>query len=116
MVLQPEQAPASEDISNRSPHRHTHPVCRAGTPTTRAWAGTSRVTTAPAPTKAYSPIVTPQTIVEFAPKDAPRLTSVWRYSDLRFTWLRGVMTFVNTIEGPQKTSSSSSTPVYKETL
>src|SRR5215475_14208789 len=111
MVLQSEQAPASEDISNRSPHRHTHPVCRAGTPTTRAWAETSLVTTAPAPTNAYSPIVTPQTIVEFAPKDAPRRTSVRWYSDFRLTWLRGVITFVKTMDGPQKTSSSSSTPV-----
>src|SRR5262245_34472631 len=88
VVLQAEHTPASDDISSRSPHRHTHPVCRAGTPTTRACAGMSCVTTAPAPTNAYSPIVTPHTIVEFAPKDAPCLTSVRRYSDFRFTWLR----------------------------
>ena len=33
-----------------------------------------------------------------------------RYSFLRDTWLRGLRTFVNTIDGPQNTSSSSSTP------
>ncbi len=38
------------------------------------------------------------------------------YSPRRFTWLRGVPTLVNTIEGPQNTSSSSSTPSYTETL
>ena len=37
----------------RSPQRHIQPTTRAGTPTTSAWSGTSRVTTAPAPTNAY---------------------------------------------------------------
>ena len=60
--------------------------------------------------KAYSPSVVPQTIVAFAPIEAPRRTNVRRYSFLRETWLRGFMTFVKTIEGPQNTSSSSSTP------
>ena len=83
---------------------------RAGTPTISAKAGTSFATTAPAPTKAYSPSVAPQTIVALAPMDAPRRTSVRRYSFLRDTWLRGFITFVNTIDGPQNTSSSSSTP------
>jgi hypothetical protein len=41
---------------------------------------------------------------------APRRTSVRRYSLFRETWLRGLMTFVKTIDGPQKTSSSNSTP------
>ncbi len=68
------------------------------------------MTTAPAPMKAYSPSVTPQTIVAFAPIEPPRLTSVFMYSCLRETWLRGFSTFVNTHDGPQKTSSSSSTP------
>ena len=36
---------------------------------------------------------------------------VCRYSCLRDTWLRGLMTLVNTIDGPQNTSSSSMTPV-----
>src|SRR5665647_3465520 len=73
-----------------SPHWHTHPTSRAGTPTTIAYAGTSRVTTAPAPTKQYSPSVFPHTIVAFAPIEAPLRTSVSRYSFLRDTWLRGL--------------------------
>ena len=59
---------------------------------------------------AYSPSVVPQTIVAFAPIVAPRRTSVRRYSLRRETWLRGFITFVKTIDGPQNTSSSSSTP------
>ena len=57
--------------------------------------------------KLYSPSVTPQTIVALAPIEAPRRTSVGRYSDLRETWLRGLITLVNTQLGPQNTSSSS---------
>ncbi len=53
---------------------------RAGTPATSAYGGTSFVTTAPAPTKAYAPSVTPQTIVALAPIEAPRWTSVRLYS------------------------------------
>src|SRR5207302_5373381 len=83
---------------------------------TRAYGFTSRLTTAPAATKAYSPIVVPHTIVQLAPMLAPRFTRVRRYSFLRTIWLRGLMTLVNTMEGPQKTSSSNSTPVYSETL
>jgi hypothetical protein len=52
-------------------------IRRAGTPATTACAGTSRVTTAPAATKAYAPIVTPQMIVAFAPIVAPRPTAVF---------------------------------------
>src|SRR5213079_1476563 len=95
---------------SRSPHWHIHPTRRAGTPTIKPYAGTSEVTTAPAPINAYSPRVTPQTIVAFAPIEPPRFTSVRRYSFLRGTWLRGFITLVNTQEGPQNTSSSSSTP------
>ena len=62
------------------------------------------------PMKQYSPSVTPQTTVAFAPMLAPFRTSVRRNSSRRGTWLRGFTTFVNTIDGPQKTSSSSSTP------
>src|ERR671923_1968725 len=92
------------------PHSHTQPAIRAGTPSTNAWSGTSLVTTAPAPTKAYRPTVVPQTSVELAPRVAPRLTIVLRYSDLLSTSLRGSRTLVNTTEGPQKTWSPSSTP------
>ena len=37
----------------------TQPMMRAGLPTTIARSGTSLVTTAPEPTKAFSPMVTP---------------------------------------------------------
>src|SRR5690348_2671653 len=52
------------------------PTRRAGTPATTAQAGTSRVTTDPAPTMAPSPIVIPDTIVAFDPIEAPRHTRV----------------------------------------
>src|SRR5215510_6376510 len=74
------------------------------------------VTTAPAPTNAYLPISMPHRIVEFAPREAPLRTSVRRYSSRRLTWLRGLTTLVNTIEGPQNTSSSRIQPVYTLTL
>src|SRR5688572_8803396 len=98
------------ESGSRSPHWHIQPTRRAGTPTTRPYAGTSPVTTAPAPTKLYSPSVTPQITVAFAPMELPRRTTVRRYSFRRETWLRGFTTFVNTMDGPQNTSSSSSTP------
>src|SRR4026208_2494292 len=49
---------------------------RAGTPATTASAGTSRVTTAPAPTTARSPIVTPHMMTAPLPIDAPLRTRV----------------------------------------
>src|SRR5207253_10777408 len=96
--------------TSRSPHWHIHPTRRAGTPSIRPNAGTSAVTTAPAPMKAYSPRVTPHTIVALAPIELPRRTRVLRYSCLRETWERGFRTLVNTQDGPQNTSSSSTTP------
>ena len=59
--------------SNLSPYSLTQPICLAGTPTTNAYGATSLLTTAPAPMKAYSPIVIPQIIVEFAPMVTPFL-------------------------------------------
>src|SRR5262245_12303600 len=53
-----------------------HLITRAGLPATIAPAGTSLVTTLPAPTMARSPIVMPQSSVAPEPMDAPRLTSV----------------------------------------
>src|SRR5262249_43113441 len=100
----------------RLPQAHIQPMIRAGLPTTRAKSGTSRVTTAPAPMNAYSPIVTPQTIVQLAPKVAPRRTKVGRSSSIRRISLRGLNTLVKTIDGPQNTSSSRVTPSYTETL
>src|SRR5262245_8053824 len=91
-------------------------MCFAGTPPTRAYDATSCVTTAPAATNAYSPSVTPHTTVALAPIVAPRRTSVRAYSCLRETWLRGLTTFVNTMDGPQNTSSSRITPSYNDTL
>ena len=52
------------------------PTIVAGFPTTNANGGTSFVTTAPDPIIAYSPIVTPQTIVALAPMLADFLISV----------------------------------------
>src|SRR5439155_12674327 len=49
-----------------------------GTPTTRVPAGTSRVTTAPAPMRAPSPIVTPPTMTAPEPMLARRCTIVVR--------------------------------------
>jgi hypothetical protein len=55
----------------------THfPVSRAGTPTTVAFPGISCVTTAPAPTIASAPIVTPHRITAPLPMEAPRRTTV----------------------------------------
>jgi hypothetical protein len=98
------------NVGPGTPHWHIHPTRRAGTPTIKAYAGTSLRTTAPAPMKQYSPRVTPQTMVAFAPIELPRRTRVERYSDFRGTWLRGLETLVKTQLGPQKTSSSSTTP------
>src|SRR5437867_7022125 len=49
---------------------------RAGLPTTTAFAGTSFVTTQPAPTIAFSPIVILDKIVAPEPIEAPLLTIV----------------------------------------
>lgn len=45
---------------------------RAGLPVTNAYGGTSLVTTAPAPTSAHSPTVTPQRMVALLPIAARR--------------------------------------------
>ena len=55
-IRTPRTSPAPLSGS-RSPHWHIQPIRRAGTPTISAYAGTSFVTTAPAPTNAYSPSV-----------------------------------------------------------
>src|SRR5271168_3067047 len=48
----------------------------AGLPATIVLAGTSRVTTLPAPTIAFSPITILERIVDPDPMEAPRLTTV----------------------------------------
>ena len=51
--------------------------------------------TAPAATKAYSPTVTPQTIVQLAPRVAPLRIKVFRYSSLRVTAERALNKHLN---------------------
>ena len=93
-----------------APQRQIQPTRRAGEPATMACGGTSRVTTAPAAMNADSPIVTPQTIVAFAPMVAPWRTTVGSMLARRSTVARGLRTFVNTAEGPTNTSASRATP------
>src|SRR4030043_1301992 len=71
---------------------------------------------APAPMKAYLPILLPQTMAALAPIVAPFLTNVGLNSCFRETKLRGFIPVGKTQEGPQKTSSSSVTPSKTETL
>lgn len=97
--------------ARRCPYSLTQPIRRDGLPTTKAYGGISLVTTAPAPIMAYSPTVWPQTIVAFAPIEAPFPTCVSKYRSLRETALRGLTTFVKTQLGPRKTSSPQVTPV-----
>jgi serine acetyltransferase len=56
---------------------------------------------------ANSPMVIPQTIVQFAPRVDPFFTSVSLYSFFLSTKARGLYTLVNTMLGPQNTPSSS---------
>ena len=52
----------------------TYPAILAGLPTTIAFGGTERVTTAPAPIMAFRPIVKPGRMVAFAPMEAEAST------------------------------------------
>src|SRR3989304_4303550 len=99
-------------LLNLFPQQHTKPFIRAGFPNTRPNGGTSFVTTLPAPTMAYSPIVIPQIIVEFAPMLEPFLTTVGTTRSSPQMNALGYRSFVKTTEGPTKTSSSISTPLY----
>jgi hypothetical protein len=56
-------------------------------------------------------MVLPHTIVALAPIVAPFLTVVGNILSIRRIKLLGLYTFVKTHEGPQKTSSSSVTPL-----
>ena len=56
-------------------------------------------------------MVWPQTTVAFAPIVAPRRTRVARNAFLRSISARGLLTLVNTQDGPQNTPSSSVTPL-----
>ena len=84
---------------------------RAGLPITIARAGTERVTTAPAPTMASSPIETPGRIVAAAPMDAPFETTVLADACLGILLL-GNRSFVKVALGPMNTSSAISIPSH----
>ena len=80
-------------------------ISRAGFPATTPFSGTFFVTTDPAPTRAFFPIIIPGRIVEFAPILAPCLIS----GPLRFFFTsgdRGYFAFVRTTLGPIHESSS----------
>lgn len=74
-----------------------------------AFAGTVRVTTAPAPTIAPAPISSPGRIVAFAPMDAPLRTTVLGNVS-GYALLRGNGSLVKVAFGPTNTSSSRCTP------
>src|SRR4051812_41688626 len=61
-------------------------IWRAGLPTTTVRGGTSRLTTAPAPTTAPSPIVTPFRMMTLKPLQAlsPMMTGAWATCDQSF--------------------------------
>src|SRR6185437_11000644 len=96
--------------------RRASPITRAGTPATTAQAGTSRVTTEPAPITAPSPIVVPDKMVAFDPIEA------WRQTRLVSTFQSaascnfppivalGYLSLVKTTPCPTNTSSSIVTP------
>src|SRR6266853_96398 len=100
---------------------------RAGLPATMVRGGTSRVTTAPAPTMASSPIVTFARIVAPVPIEAPVLTSVFSTFQScsvcrppAVAVARGYISLTNITPWPMKTLSSIVTPsqmnVWLETL
>jgi hypothetical protein len=69
-------------------------------------------TTLPAPTKEFSPIITPQIITEFAPIEHPSLNIVFlnRYGFFQSPFTFGYKSFVVTVFGPKKTLLPISTP------
>ena len=94
-----------------------------GFPITTACAGTSLVTTAPAPIMAHSPIVIPQTIVAFAPIEAPYFTMVSEQTQSSEVFNspssvidQGHLSLVKATPGPMNTPSSIVTPCGIMTL
>src|SRR5258708_3268467 len=94
---------------------------RVGLPATTAPAGTSLVTTLPAPTVAPSPIVIPQRMVAPEPIDAPRLTVVGTQAQSASVWSApaalvafGNRSLINITPCPMKTSSSRVTPSQRK--
>src|SRR3989344_2677025 len=89
----------------------------AGFPATMALSGTSFVTTEPAPTIEFFPIVMPPNMVALAPIEAPFLTIVFSgfqslpiSFNFPFTVALGILSFTKQACGPTKTSSSRITP------
>src|SRR5262249_40392396 len=89
----------------------------AGLPATTVFAGTSRVTTLPAPTIAFSPTTTPHKIVELVPMEAPFLMRVCTTCQSASVWRappslveRGYLSLMNETLCPMNTSSSIVTP------
>src|SRR5664280_3232910 len=103
----------------RWPQKQTQPMRRAGLPATSAWSGTSRVTTAPAPTVANAPTAVPATTTAPAPIEQPRrswigltVQSSARASSPVRVIARGKRSLVRIALGPMKTPSSTLTPWY----
>ena len=102
---------APRGFSRRAEASGVYLITWAGFPVTTAYGGTSRVTTAPAPTIACWPIVQFGKMVAFAPIEAPRSTTV-RLGSVRWALDRGKGSFENVAFGPTNTSSPSCTPSH----
>ena len=103
--------------ARRCPQAQTQPSRRAGLPATSAWSGTSRVTTAPAPTVANRPTSLPATTTAPAPIERPcrrriglTTQSSARASSPSAVMERGNRSLVRIAFGPMKTPSSTVTP------
>src|SRR3989442_3088181 len=116
--------PATGPLSERSrPQTQIQAIRRAGLPRTSACAGTSRVTTAPAPIIAYRPISRSGSTMAPAPIDAPRRTVVCPSTQSAAVWsepsgfvARGRRSFVKTTCGPTNTPSSTVSPSKREAV
>jgi hypothetical protein len=93
------------------------PRCRAGTPATVAPAGTSRLTTAPAPTIAPAPTLTPPSRIAPEPivAPSPTVTASCSQSPVPASWpassvARGRLSLQNITPWPTKTPSPIVTP------
>src|ERR1019366_231921 len=109
VALTPTSAGAADTAPADNEPAPSYPTMRAGFPATIAIGGTSLVTTAPAPTMSFSPMVSPGRMVALAPMDAPRLTRV-RAKRAGCCPLRGKGSLEKVALGPTNTSSCSVTP------
>src|SRR6185436_1896601 len=94
-------------------------MTRAGTPATMAPAGTSLVTTAPAPTSAPAPMVTPPMMVALLPMEAPSSTFVSTICQSASVCrppaslvARGKRSLMNMTPWPMNTASPMVTPAH----